>query len=225
MKKILIISLLLIATMALFADSAVAFLAANRGRVELARNNRNLRFRAGEMLQNNDQIKTGNESYAAYKYVDGSSQVRVFANSIVRVRATTTNGTLNKTVAIDRGNVYSRVTRNTGSYRVETSNTVASVRGTGFLTKVDDEGYCRYIVEDGEIELLIRSTGERHLVGRGKTASIDPDGNVNIADSSADDLTELDNAEEQAGQEANIRTIRIPVQNETGEIKYIEIQY
>ena len=72
---------------------------------------------------------------------------------------------------------------------------------------------------------MIRSTGERHLVGRGKTASIDPDGNVNIADSSADDLTELDNAEEQAGQEANIRTIRIPVQNETGEIKYIEIQY
>jgi hypothetical protein len=68
--------------MALLADSAVAFLAANRGRVELARNNRNLRFRAGEMLQNNDHIKTGNESYAAYKYVDGSSQVRVFANSM-----------------------------------------------------------------------------------------------------------------------------------------------
>lgn len=225
MKRVILISLLICLAVGLTAQNAVAYLSANRGRVDLFRQNRQVRYRAGEMLQHEDQIRTGNDSYAAYRFIDGSSQVRIFANSNVRIRAAVSNGTLAKNTTVTRGRVHSNVSRNTGSYRVETATTVASVRGTEFLTDVDEEDNSRFIVVDGTVAVTIKATGETQMVGRGKTAIVDRDGNVEVGNSSEEDLEMLAAAADAAGSQPSMRTIMVPVQNEAGQIKYIEIRY
>ncbi len=225
MKRVIFLSILLCLAIGLSAQNAVAYLSANRGRVEMFRQNRQVRFRAGEMLQHEDQIRTGNDSYAAYRFIDGSSQVRIFANSNVRIRAAVSNGTLAKNTTVTRGRVHSNVSRNTGSYRVETATTVASVRGTEFLTDVDEEDNSRFIVVDGTVAVTIKATGETQMVGRGKTAVVDKDGNVEVGNSSEEDLEMLAAAADAAGSQPSMRTIMVPVQNEAGQIKYIEIRY
>lgn len=225
MKRVIFLSILLCLAIGLSAQNAVAYLSANRGRVEMFRQNRQVRFRAGEMLQHEDQIRTGNDSYAAYRFIDGSSQVRIFANSNVRIRAAVSNGTLAKNTTVTRGRVHSNVSRNTGSYRVETATTVASVRGTEFLTDVDEEDNSRFIVVDGTVAVTIKATGETQMVGRGKTAVVDRDGNVEVGNSSEEDLEMLASAADAAGSQPSMRTIMVPVQNEAGQIKYIEIRY
>lgn len=224
-RYLLLIFAILVLVSGLAAQTAVAYLSANRGRVELLRSNRQVRFRAGEMLRHEDQIRTGNDSYAAYRFIDGSSQVRIFANSNVRIRAAVTNGALAKNTTVTRGTVHSNVSRNTGSYRVETTTTVASVRGTEFLTAVDDQENSKFIVADGVVVVTVKATGESHLVGRGKTAIIDRNGNLEVGNSSEEDLSLLADASEDANQHPEMRTIIVPVRNEAGEIKYIEIQY
>lgn len=225
MKKYIIASLLLIAVLGLLADSGVAYLSANKGKVELQRDSKALKFKTGQILNNEDILKTGGQSFAAYKFVDASSTVKVFANSVVKIKANKDGKKLSKTVSVSKGNVYSSVKKNTGTYRVDTPGTVASVKGTGFLTGVSATEGTKYIVVEGSIEIEIKATGGRQTLKAGKSATIDLDGNYEEYDTTPAELKQIDNLEDEAGAPFDQSTIRIPIQNSTGQTKYIEISY
>lgn len=225
MKKYIIVLILLAAVLALLADSGVAYLSANKGKVELSRNSQALKFKTGQILNSEDILRTGGQSFAAYKYVDASSTVKVFANSVVKIKASKEGKNLSKTVGVTKGNVYSSVKKNTGAYRVDTPGTVASVKGTGFLTAVSTTEGTKYIVVDGTIEIEIKATGERKQLGAGKSATIDIDGNYEEYDTTSGELGDLEDLEDQAGEPFEQSSIRIPIQNAAGQIKYIEISY
>ncbi len=225
MKRILLIAIIGLAILSLAANSGVAYLSANKGKVELNRDKKAIKYKAGELLKDEDIIKTGGESFAAYKFIDGSSTVKIFANSIVKIKAAASGKHLSKTVAVSKGSVYSSVKKNKGSYRVDTPGTVASVKGTGFLTGVSGRDETRYIVVDGVIQIEIKATGEKKDLAAGKTAIIDIDGNYQEYDSTDEELQDLQDIQDSAGSAQDPRVIRIPVQNEAGQIKYIEIRY
>ncbi|HRY83540.1 MAG TPA: FecR family protein [Candidatus Cloacimonadota bacterium] len=225
MKKYMIAALLLCAILTLLADSGVAYLSANKGKVELTRNSQALKFKTGQILNSEDVLKTGGQSFAAYKFVDASSTVKVFANSVVKIKAYKEGKNLSKTVAVSKGNVYSSVKKNTGAYRVDTPGTVASVKGTGFLTGVSASEGTKYIVVDGTIEIEIKATGERKSLGAGKSATIDNDGNYEEYDTTPGEVGEIEELEDEAGEPFEQSKIRIPIQNAAGQTKYIEISY
>ncbi|HNX37837.1 MAG TPA: FecR family protein [Candidatus Cloacimonadota bacterium] len=225
MKRLFIIAIMALTILSLAATGGVAYLSANKGKVDLTRDKKPVKFKSGQMLNNEDVLTTGRESFAAYKYVDGSSTVKVFANSVVKIKAVASGKKLSKTVAISKGSVYSSVKKNKGSYKVDTPGTVASVKGTGFLTGVSDTDETRYIVLDGIIEIEIKATGEKKDLPAGKTATIDTDGNYTEYNSTEDELQDIQDLQDEAGMPLELKTMRIPVQNEAGQIKYIEIKY
>ena len=225
MKKIIITGILLTAILGLLASSGVAYLSANKGKVDLQRNSQAIKFKTGQILNNEDILKTGGQSFAAYKFVDASSTVKVFANSVVKIKAVKEGKNLSKTVAVTKGNVYSSVKKNTGAYRVDTPGTVASVKGTGFLTGVSVTDGTKYIVVDGTIEIEIKATGERKQLGAGKSATIDLDGNYEEYNTTSGELEDIEDLEDQAGEPFEQSTIRIPIQNQAGQTKYIELSY
>ncbi|MDD2424332.1 MAG: hypothetical protein PHG34_09000, partial [Candidatus Cloacimonetes bacterium] len=88
MKKLcLFVVIIGLATLLMAADT-VAILAASKGKVSLERNKQDLKFKKGEMLQNEDILRTKAESFAAYKFVDASSLIKLFSNSVVTISAT-----------------------------------------------------------------------------------------------------------------------------------------
>jgi hypothetical protein len=209
----------------LMAADTVAVLSASKGKVNLERNKQDLKFKKGELLQDQDILRTKAESFAAYKFIDASSMIKLFSNSVVTISATAQSGKLAKKVSVDRGSVLASVKSGTGAFTVHTPTTVASVKGTEFMTRVDAEGISMFTVTDGEVEIQIKSTGEILSASKGKTAIISPKGEHVVRDSSPEDINAIEQAELEANQTTAPSTIRIPVKDEAGNTKYIEITY
>lgn len=224
MKKIIILSLILLISSLCLADS-VAILSASKGKVSLERARKDLKFKNGELLMNKDVLRTGPESFAAYKYVDASSMIKLFSNSVVTVNANVEGDKLSKKVNVNKGSVLTQVKKGTGAFTVQTPTTVASVKGTEFMTRVDDLGMSTFIVTEGEVELRVLATDETSSVEKGKTAVINPDGVLQVRESTYDDVSEIEKAELESSQTSEPGLIRIPVLDKAGTLKHIEISY
>lgn len=220
-KHILILIAILVLSTALMADT-VAVLSSSKGKVSLQRTKKNMKFKNGELLKNEDVLRTGAESFAAYKYVDASSHIKLFANSVVTISASKSDDKLSKKVQVGKGNVYSQIKSGTGPFVVQTPTTVASVKGTEFMTRVGEDGTSTFIVTEGEIELEALGTGQTASVGAGQTGTVGPDGNINVGDTGDDGLTDAELGElEDIEQD----TMIIPYQDKSGNTKYIKINY
>jgi uncharacterized protein YaiE (UPF0345 family) len=112
-----------------------------------------------------------------------------------------------------------------GAFMVQTPTTVASVKGTGFLTKITEDGISKFVVTDGEVELKILDSDDVKSVPAGNTAIIDAEGNFEIRVSSAEDTSSIEKAEIESSQSSEPKLIRIPVLDASGRTKYIEIKY
>jgi len=225
MKRYALILILLCLSLGLFAVEAVALLSASKGKVDLSRDAKSIKFKAGDMLRNNDELRTGGESFAAYKYVDGSSTIKVFSNSVVRITANKSGKNLSKKVVIDKGSIFTDVKPKTGPFMVQTPTTVASVKGTGFLTKLTEDGMSKFVVTDGEVELRILDSDDVKSVPAGNTAIVDKEGNYEIRVSSAEDTSSIEKEEIESSKTSEPKLIRIPVLDASGRTKYIEIRY
>ena len=225
MKKQLILITILMLVVCLLSADAIAMLSANKGKVTLVRDKSQIKFQKGQLLMNNDVIRTGEESFAAYKYVDASSSVKMFSNSVATISATKDGKGLSKKVTVSKGSILSTVKKGSGVFQVSTPSTVASVKGTDFLTKVEDDGSSMFIVNDGEVELRMSSTGEVTSVGKGKTARVQSSGRVEVRDSRPEDLSPAERQEIESEDNNDSNTIRIPVLDKNGNLKQIEITF
>lgn len=225
MKRLVIIALLLAVLGLAFAAESVAMLSASKGKVDLSRDAKNIKYKLGDLLKNNDELRTGGESFAAYKYIDGSSTIKVFSNSVVKVTASKSGKTMNKKVTVTKGSVFTQIKPKTGNFLVQTPTTVASVKGTEFLTKITDDNQSMFIVTEGEVELKILDRPGAQAVPKGKTAVIQTDGTFEIRNSTRDDISSIEQAEMESSQTTEPKVLKIPVVDANGRTKYIEITY
>lgn len=226
MKKI-IFTLVLIALMFTALDAAgVALMTAAKGKVNLYRGGKKVSFKVGDGINNLDEIRTRSNSFAAYKYIDDSSTVKVFSNSYVVVNASRRDKVLDKSIKVNLGRVFTRVNpNNKGRVNISTPSTIASVKGTQFLTSVNDEGEVTYIVTEGAVSVEIIETGESNDVNAGQTAIVDKDLVFSVRETTPEDIQSLDAAEQEALAESSPNILRIPMVDENGNTKFIEIEY
>ncbi len=224
MKRLLLVITIVFISCLLSAE-AVAYLSASKGSVTFSRSNKSVKIKTGDLLENKDEIRTGGESFAAYKFIDGAANIRVFANSIVEINAKKQGNKLNKSVGITKGSILSNVKGGSGTFNVETPTTVASVRGTGFLTKVTEDKQTIIIVTEGEVMVEAKGSGQVRSVGAGNTASVDERGSIEVEKTSAAQMNEVERAEIEASSEPEPKTLRIQVTDDDGNIRYIDVTY
>lgn len=225
MKKIIIILALACMLTSIFAAEAIAVLSGTKGKVMLNRGGKDIKFKSGELLRNKDQLRTGSESFAAYKYVDASSTIKLFSNSVVDIVAVQNGTKMSKKINLKSGSVYAAVKSGSGAFSVQTPTTVASVKGTGFLSKVDNLGNSMFIVNEGEVEVKVLATEEIVYVAKGKTAVVDPGGGVELRESTGDDATALEREEMESAQNTVPKKMIVPVLDKSGNLKHIHISF
>jgi hypothetical protein len=226
MKQIILTVLLLAFIGAVFAAEPVAYLIQGKGKIQITRDQKLIKFKNGELLYNNDEIKTGSTSFAAIKYVDGGASIKVFPNSVMKVSAVKYNKELSKNTIMTGGNVYSKVNnRIKGKYQVETPTTVASVKGTGFITRIDAQKRTHIIVLEGEVLVQNKISGKSFTVSAGHSAVSGENGEIEVADTAEGEITEQEMGEIEDTNQESQKTIRVQVTDDNGNIKYLDISY
>lgn len=158
-------------TMQAVAADPVAIVLRARGSVKIIlKNNKEIKVRPGTRIYSGSKIITQKKSFAAIKFIDDGSLVRIRANSSCKVEGKKKKSSLLKNIFLEVGTIFSKITRQKGLFRVTTPTSVASVKGTAFWTKQNFKGATYYYGEEGRVE--IKNKSGLALLGPGETGIV-----------------------------------------------------
>jgi len=109
----------------------------------------------GRRLNDRDYVATSENTRAAIRFADDGSLVRLNPSSEMLLRGEGDRNALVKTIELEFGEVWARVTRGQGAnFRVQTPSGVAAVKGTEFIVRVGLDGVTTVMTLDGIVEFF-----------------------------------------------------------------------
>lgn len=109
----------------------------------------------GDRLNHADALRTGATTRAAIRFTDDGSLVRLNPSSLLQVRAEGDRSALAKTLELEFGELWARVTRREdASFQVRTPAGVAAVKGTDFVVRVAADGTTTVITLSGVLDFF-----------------------------------------------------------------------
>ncbi len=169
----------------------------------------------GTRLDAGNQVRTGEQSLAALVFVDDKSLLKVRDNSTINGKRE--KNRISKTIVMEAGQLWAKVTKGQTNFRIETPSGVAAVKGTEFYGILDDAGNFFIFCTDGIVELFNRLG--RVLVEQGFTGVCNPN---QAPESNPTDLSQLPDWGSEGGQGGELE---IEFQDENGNKKKLKIQY
>ena len=176
-------------------------------------------LKPGTILSDGDRIMTGKNGFAALIYIDDKSMVKIMGNTEVIIKGRLSAGSIAKQVNIDHGTLRAQIHKQRkGDFVIQSSTSVASVKGTDFWFISDPITGDMLIGLEGLINLTNLISGESSDVGAGTTGSSLPDGSVDTEDTNPDNIPDDPSDDESSGTQ-----IEIELEGPDGEIKTILI--
>jgi ferric-dicitrate binding protein FerR (iron transport regulator) len=176
----------------------------------------------GTRLNAGTQVRTGDQSLAAIVFTDDKSLLKVRSNSKVvingkREPAASGGQRILKTIAMEFGELWAKVTKGNTAFRVETPSGVAAVKGTIFYSILRDDGRLYIICFDGIVELINRFGSV--LVQTGQTGTSTMNEAPEAHPSTPEEIPNWANDSEGSGE------IEIEFQDQNGQKKKLKIRY
>jgi hypothetical protein len=154
-KLSIIFIFVFVLTAASFAAETIAVVLKVKGKVSITRGNQvaNATIKRGFRLEDGDIVKTDNNSYTAVRFIDDASLLRVRANSTCTIKGTKERNQVIKNVYLEVGTILAKVTQQRGKFEISTPTSVASVKGTEWITEQRFNGGTFYYGLEGVVEL------------------------------------------------------------------------
>ena len=207
-----------------YAGSKIAVSTKVKGTVEVRPNRNDVyqKLKTGKILENKDQIKTGNNGFTAIIFIDDKSTLKIKENSEVEITGKRTRAKISKEIFMDIGTLRATVGKQRqGEFVIQTPTSVASVKGTDFWLSTDPIEGDLLITLDGVVSFTNSITGESISVTGGNTGLSLPNGDLSIATTDPATIPEdPSEAEEETENE-----LRIYFEGPDGEEKSILIRY
>lgn len=220
MKKYILLILIVIFAAAAFAQDTVALTLKVKGDVNLNRSDSEAKLELGDTLINKDELISKEDSFAAVRFVDGNAFIKLFSNSRLIISADKKEDKYDKKSYLKMGTLWSKVTKNSGSFDVETPTTVVSVRGTEFVIEVDKDGVTKVYAISGKVTVKNKKTGQVVDLGAGEYTEDDDE---NPMEPGETDWTEV--PEEIADEVGTPQVIELELENNDGEKRSVEIKF
>ena len=170
----------------------------------------------GKSLVTGDTLTTNSAGFAMVLFLD-ETITRVSPSSQLVIRSALNeerNLNLRTQINLAIGALFMDVNRrNDTEFEVTTTNTVASVKGTRFGINSDDFIW----VEEGEVEVTIRSTGQVVNLANRMFLDVDEDGNIESGELSDDELKKLFAEYEILDNDLIEREMRLQFRNRQGD--------
>ena len=176
----------------------------------------------GARLHAGTQVRTGDQALAAIVFTDDKSLLKVRSNSKVvingkREAAVSGSQRIVKTISMEIGELWAKVTKGSAPFRIETPSGVAAVKGTIFYTALTADGKMIIICLDGVVE-LINSLGSV-LVNAGQTGICAPNQTPEAHTSTPGEMPGWANDDGGNGE------LEIEFQDQNGQKKKLKIRY
>ena len=176
----------------------------------------------GSPLSDQDKIKTGKNGFVAIMYLDDKTVVKILGNSNLIILGDRSGSKINKSLDIKYGRVAANVKPQKGKeFRISTPTSVASVKGTELAIESDPSTGDSFTLIEGLVEVTNSITGESTEVQEGETATSTPEGSLEVAQTTSEDLEGF----EEASIEPQTQELRFEIEDADGNLKEILIKF
>ena len=190
-KFFLLVLFIIINLTGIYAIDSVAYPLKVKGNVDLTRNFESSALKLEDKLFNGDEVETKAESFAAIKFEDESSIMKLFPNTILNIRIEKQGDKYNKKSLLKMGELWARVEKSTGKFEIETPATVVSVKGTNFMLNINEDGTTELYTFEGEVFFQNKITGEAEAILAGQKGTISGDQPIIIVPFDPNEINEL----------------------------------
>lgn len=226
MKRPLIILILIFMGVFLLAQppASVAVVTKVRGNVEIRKGSSNPVFspvKAGQLLNDEDFIRTGANAFAVLIYLDDKSMVKLKGDTNLEIRGKRVGKGLEKNLEITGGTIRAVVSQQRrGEFTVTSPTSVASVKGTSFWIVSNSQTGDQVYNEEGVVQLTNLTSGDIVDLLANQTGISTTDGGLSVAETIAANVP-ID--EDDSGREP--RELRIRFKDSDGTEKVLIIKY
>ena len=207
----------------LFAQDQIAVTSKVFGNVEIfKKKGSSVELKQGSILSIGDQIKTSRGSFAAIIFIDDRSILKIKENSILTLNGQRKRGSISKEINLQGGSLRAQVTdQNRKNFTIESSVSVASVKGTDFWFINDNDNGQDFIHGlDGLIVLTNKNSGISVDIEAGITGFSNIDGNLQTKKTDPKILPA-----DEVDPETKTNSIEIEFLDSTGKKKKLLINY
>ena len=231
----------------IFSSNGIAMITKSKGAVEYKSSSdgtvlKRKDVKKGLSLFDKDRIVTGSNGFAKYIYLDDGSLIKVHKNAEVYVYGAIDKRSIVKQINVNEGNVKFEVSKQgSADFTVITPTSVASVKGTDFWLKTDDEDGDQFFGLSGLVSVTNIESNEILQLTRNTTIKSRPDGQMVIQKTEPKDFRKLQELEldvgeinesefnesivEQSGEDLPEGEIKVQLDDGSGSLKEIIIKY
>jgi hypothetical protein len=182
------------------------------------------RAQIGDRLRNRDLVATSANTRAALRFTDDGSVLRVNPSSRVRLTSGDERGVVVRTLELEFGEVWARVTRHDGTtLRVSTPAGVAAVKGTEFVVRVDEHGVTTVLTLEGVVEFF--NPAGRVDLPAGSKVAVDSAGQAPRAvPATAEELRSAEGVRGEEGGDVRGTWVEVQLRDASGQTKTLMLR-
>ncbi|MFU8859889.1 MAG: FecR domain-containing protein [Cyclonatronaceae bacterium] len=177
-------------------------------------------------LFDQDTLKTGPDGYALIQFMD-NSLARVRPNSLLVIRGETRDrGSTFSRISLEAGELFLNVNGRQSNYEIQTRTAVASVKGTSFNTKIEDDQTTVFTGFSGVVEIMALNSGQTVNMTRRNRVRVDQHGEtVTLETISSSELQNLQQQYDDLEEGTRPEIMRLRFMNRSGQVREIDIRY
>ncbi len=222
MKKIIFVGMIIFTVTLLFTLDPVAIALKVKGEVELTREEKLQMTKSGDELYNEDTLESKQESFAAIKFVDGNSLLKLFPNSVLKINVQEDKEKLNNKHHLKIGDIWTKVEAGTGEMQITTPTSIISVIGTEFILSVAENGETDIFTFSGEVSVKNISDGQEVYITAGQKAHSTGSDAIIVTPIQKGDLNEEQQEMMQSSME---KALEFEIENDQGDNKKVKIKF
>ena len=163
-----------------FAGEKIAIITKIIGKAEYIRNDKLPKnLKRGFIIESGDEISTKKGAFVALVFIDDRSALKIREKSQIVINGKKNARIINKKINLNNGTIRAQV-KTSKKFLVQTSVSVASVKGTDFWVISNDKIGDSIIGLEGLVSLSNRISGEKIDIKKGTTGMSTNDGSLQI---------------------------------------------
>lgn len=163
-----------------FAGEKIAIITKIIGKAEYVRNDKLPKnLKRGFIIESGDEISTKKGAFVALVFIDDRSALKIREKSQIVINGKKNARIINKKINLSNGTIRAQV-KTSKNFSVQTSVSVASVKGTDFWVISNDKIGDSIIGLKGLVTLSNRISGEKIDIKKGTTGMSTNDGSLQI---------------------------------------------
>ena len=152
-------------------------------------------------LYSDDRIRTGEDGFSIYRYLDDASSIKILKNSDIQIQGRVSDNNIEKNIEVYNGLLNFNITKQKNDiFTIVTPTSVATVKGTNFWLICNGIEGDKFVGIEGEVEVKNIESGTIVILNESSTVVSSSNGSISTQSMTSEDFQEIEDLENESGE-------------------------